>query len=306
MISDTFKDVVRPRNQVIWLLLAFQGGFMNAGGFLAVQRFVSHITGYGTYVGVELGKKNYLGAFEMALAPLFFLAGAAYSGILVDRRILNGREPMIVMGIMSLALINLFIYLAEFSGLLGFFGEPLKLQRDFFLLFCLCFACGMQNGLFSGLTNGQVRTTHLTGPTTDIGLNLVKIFSLDRGDSRRQPLSSANWLRVKVVLLFSLGSLIALLVFEIVTYEGFVVPCVISFFLVWHVRRVLHLAKEEGEGLLPVDSSVVGHELHIARLAILVKHHERLIERHEQLLRSHGQLADGAIDPRLTPDHAEG
>ena len=56
------------------------------------------------------------------------------------------------------------------------------LQRDFLLLFALCFACGLQNGLFSGLTRGQVRTTHLTGPITDIGLNLTKVFTLGRGN----------------------------------------------------------------------------------------------------------------------------
>ena len=64
------------------------------------------------------------------------------------------------------------------------------LQRDYLLLFVLCFACGLQNGLFSGLTRGQVRTTHLTGPITDIGLNLTKIFTLDattRGATNSRP-----------------------------------------------------------------------------------------------------------------------
>ena len=82
------------------------------------------MSGYGTYVGVELGQKDYFAAFEMALAPLFFLGGAIYSGWLVDRRIILGQEPRSAAGMIALAALNLFIYLGEFSGWLREFGEP--------------------------------------------------------------------------------------------------------------------------------------------------------------------------------------
>ena len=80
MIMDVFKNVVARRNQVLWLMLAFQSGFMNAGGYLAVHRFISHMTGYGTYVGVALAQKQYLGAFEMALAPSSWRAPSSPAG----------------------------------------------------------------------------------------------------------------------------------------------------------------------------------------------------------------------------------
>lgn len=295
MISDTFKDVTRPRNQVIWLLLAFQGGFMNAGGFLAVQQFVSHVTGYGTTIGVELGKKNYAGGFELMLAPIFFLFGAAYSGFLVDRRLLQGKEPHIVFGLLSVAFINLLIYIGEYSGLLGVFGEKLIMQRDFFLLFSLCFACGMQNGLFTTVTGGQVRTTHLTGPTTDVGLNLVKVFSLPESDPQRGTLAKKNWNRFRIVMAFTLGSLVALLVFETVTYEGFAVPCVISFFLVWYVRCVLRLSQTETIEHEVVEKAIESDDSPMARL-------NRLIERYEVLVAMQERLLHGANAPYQISD----
>lgn len=257
MRTDIFKDVTARQNQVLWLLLAFQGGFMNTGGFLACHRFVSHMSGYGTYVGVDLGQGRYLGAFEMAFAPLFFLAGAIYSGWLVDRRIILQQEPRLERGMIVMAALNLFIYLGEFSGWLGTFGEPLVLQRDFLLLFALCFACGLQNGLFTGLTKGQVRTTHLTGPITDIGLNLVKARTLERHDPERASLSMLNVLRVKVVLSFLSGSLIATLVFTQMTYEGFAVPAAISLFLNWYVRIVLKVGG--GDSLERHPASLLVH-----------------------------------------------
>lgn len=239
MPTDTFKDVIARRNQILWLSLAFQSGFMNAGGFLACHSFVSHMTGYGTNVGIALGERRYLGAFELAMAPLFFLAGAAYSGWLVDRRVVLGQAPMIRTGIVTLAVLNFLIFAGEELGYLGEFGEPLVLQRDFVLLFSLCFACGLQNGLFTGLTGGQVRTTHLTGPITDIGLNLSKISALDRDDPERRRLAIMNWLRTKIVVAFSGGSMTAILVFPSLTYAGFAIPCVISITLVWYVRKLL-------------------------------------------------------------------
>ncbi|WP_165248732.1 YoaK family protein [Paludisphaera soli] len=240
MRTDVFKNVFGRRNQFLWLSLAFQAGFMNAGGFLACGRFVSHVTGYGTYAGVALGQRDYLIFFEMALAPAFFCMGAVYAGWLVDRRLLLGVEPLVERGILTLALANVVIWLAEISGYLGQFGEPLELQGDVFLLFALCFACGLQNGLFTGLTSGQVRTTHLTGPTTDLGLTAAKIWTLPRDDERRRPLVLANWLRTKIIVAFTGGSMIAVLVFPFVTHEGFAFPAVLSLFLAWYVRWLLH------------------------------------------------------------------
>lgn len=211
---------------------------MNAGGFLACHQFVSHVTGYGTSVGAALGRQSYLGTLELAVAPLCFLAGAIYAGWLIDRRELRGQEPGVIAGFLSLAAANLVVYLGGVSGLFGIFGEPLDLQHDFLLLFLLCFACGLQNGLTTNLTGGQVRTTHLTGPTTDIGLSYARIASLPREDPERLRLVPQNWLRVRIVIAFSAGSMIATLVFHRLAYQGFAAPCVLSAFLAWYVSRL--------------------------------------------------------------------
>ncbi|WP_435011002.1 YoaK family protein [Tundrisphaera lichenicola] len=243
--DNPFKDVIAQRNQPLWLILAFQSGFMNAGGFLACGRFVSHVTGYGTYVGVAFAQRNYLNAVEMGLAPLFFLAGAAYSGWLIDRRLMLGQRPRLLTGVVWLALLNLIICVGEDLGFFGTFGEPLLLQRDFALLFLLSFACGLQNGLFVGVTDGKIRTTHLTGPTTDMGINLAKIFTYRRDDPERGQLSALNWLKTKIAIAFSSGSMIATLVFSMMTYQGFAVPFVTSLGLIWYVHRLLKIGEGE-------------------------------------------------------------
>jgi uncharacterized membrane protein YoaK (UPF0700 family) len=246
MNTAVFKDVHKPSLVCLWLLLAFQSGFMNAGGFLACHRFVSHVTGYSTHIGVSLHQQNFLLALDMAVAPTFFVLGAAYAGWLIDRRMLRNTEPKLGFGIATLAMLNLAIYLGGVLGIFGEFGEPLVLSRDFTLLFFLCFACGLQNGLFLGLTAGQIRTTHLTGPATDIGVNLSKIISLPRRHEERDRLTANTWLKLSILIAFSMGSMISAMVFSMVTYEGFGIPCLISVFLVWYVNLLMAPATDTG------------------------------------------------------------
>lgn len=246
MLADVFRDVHHRRNQPIWLILSFQAGFMNAGGFLALNSFVSHVTGYGTRVGMALGEHSWFQAFELALAPICFLTGAAYAGWLVDRRLMRGQEPRVLGGAITIAALNAIVYAYGEMGYFGHFGGELVLHRNFFMLFALCFACGLQNGLFTGLTSGQVRTTHMTGPSTDIGLGLVKTFSTPRDDPERQKLAIANSLRIRHVLCFSGGSMIATYVFMTWTYEGFVVPLATSLILVVLIQQ--RLAWQEVNG----------------------------------------------------------
>ncbi len=50
-----------PSNWVLfhWFLLSFNAGCINAGGFLATGRFVSHVTGFATFFGVDLANREH-------------------------------------------------------------------------------------------------------------------------------------------------------------------------------------------------------------------------------------------------------
>lgn len=258
MMADIFSNVHDRGVGRLWLLLGFQAGFMNAGGYLACHRFVSHVTGYGTQVGIVFGLGQTLRAMELGLAPAMFIAGAACAGWLVDREILSGREPRLLAGIFIMATMNLAVYLGGVWGVFGPFGEPLELQRDFLLLFFLCFACGLQNGLFTGLTKGQVRTTHITGPSTDIGLGLAKVASLGRDDPRRAEVKAATWLRTRIAAAFTVGSLTATAIFSWAGYGGFAVPCGLSGFLVWYVRKLMWIGAAQAPAPAVSASSGTG------------------------------------------------
>ena len=72
-LSDFSIDT--RRNRVIWFTLAFQAGWINAGGFLACHRFVSHVTGFATQFGVDIAEFRWTDATGMLTVPLFFFNG---------------------------------------------------------------------------------------------------------------------------------------------------------------------------------------------------------------------------------------
>lgn len=54
-----------------WSLLSFNGGCINAGGFLATGRFVSHVTGFATLFGVDMANSQIDAALGILSVPIF-------------------------------------------------------------------------------------------------------------------------------------------------------------------------------------------------------------------------------------------
>src|SRR5690242_11067703 len=95
------------RTHFDWFLLSFLSGSVNAGGFLAAHRFVSHVTGFATLFGVSAANGNLDQALGMLSIPIYFLLGVMVSAYLVDRRENQGRRPhyAIVMSLVALCLV---------------------------------------------------------------------------------------------------------------------------------------------------------------------------------------------------------
>lgn len=235
---SNFNHILRWENQLLWIALAFHAGYLNAGGFLATHRFVSHMTGFGTQVGMNISLKEFAIALEMLLAPLSFIGGAAFAGFLVDRKIVRGKPPKVLIGVACIIALNVIVLVGGIYGLFGTFGEPLLFQRDFFLMFILCFTCGLQNGLFVTVTSGQIRTTHITGLSTDFGLNLVRIRALNKRELS-QTEKRKNRLRLKTIVAFFVGSMLSTIVFIRFEYWGFSYSTMLSILIFFYIKLVI-------------------------------------------------------------------
>lgn len=226
----------QPRNLFIWFLLAFQGGCLNTGGFLAVHRFVSHVTGFATLAGVAGAEMDWSTMFGMILVPIFFLMGVMISAWNVERQRIRNATPRYSF-IFSIIFFNiLLIAVLGTLGYLGEFGEPLSYYRDYYLLFLLSFTCGLQNAVISSASGAVIRTTHLTGPTTDFGIGLVRIWSNRKTPNKEEMF--ATWCRLGIYVSFVLGSLISAYLFIHFKFAGFYLPLGITLFTALRLRAI--------------------------------------------------------------------
>lgn len=226
-------------NLMIWIAMSFQAGTLNIGGFLACHRFVSHVTGFAAFLGVEVANKNYWQAAGMLLVPLFFLLGVMLSAQLIEGRIKAHRKPQYHLTFFLIFAITALIFGLGVQDLFGVFGEPFDQLRDYLLLTLLCLVCGIQNGAVTMASHAVVRTTHLTGVTTDLGLGIVRMLAHIREKQSIEVDLRANITRLAIIFGFGCGSVIGAIVFKKYGYWGFLMPTISSailFLLVFYYR----------------------------------------------------------------------
>lgn len=217
-------------NLKLWSILAFQAGWINGGGFLACHRFVTHTTGFATQFGYDLATAKWSEAVAMITVPIFFLLGSMIGAFYVDRPIhKNGRAKFHIL----FFLIAFFLALATVLGGLGVFGSfggELDITTSYSLIALLCFSSGIQNACSTTASKNYVRTTHLTGYTTDLGISIIRLFSIK--DKEKLSLEKkANTIRLSVLFSFITGTALSSFLFLKIGYLGFAIPTAISIVL---------------------------------------------------------------------------
>lgn len=237
MFNHHFDET--PSNLVVlhWFMLSFNGGCINAGGFLATGKFVSHVTGFATLFGVDITNQQIEAAVGILSVPVFFLLGAFMAGLLIDRPIYQGKKPHFdwVMGLSALCL-----FCAAGGGEslhFGRFGHGIELRQSYILLVLLCLASGLQNGAITSSSGRSVRTTHLSGLTTDLGLGLARLLTFDFKKGPFLKEARANWLRFGSIISFVAGSAVGSWIFLKLGYKGFVLSGLIASYAAWHGRK---------------------------------------------------------------------
>ena len=217
-LSSEQRDTRSDRH--LGCALAFVAGAVNAGGFLAIGRYTSHMTGIVSGMADQLA----LGDFALALAALAawiaFLLGADTTALLINwarRHRLRSQYALSLM--LEAALLLLFglagTHLAGMSNILA----PVT-------VLLLCFIMGLQNAIITKVSGAVIRTTHVTGLSTDIGIELGKLFYYNK---QRIPalvvLANRDKLKLHALLLgfFFVGGVSGALGFKHVGYSATIV-----------------------------------------------------------------------------------
>lgn len=216
------SEVLAGRNIGSWTSLAFGAGFVNATAFLACQRFVTHVTGILTHAGIDEGRWSLFAEYLAVLVS--FVVGAMTAVLILDGRRLRGLPslPWIPLVTVS-ALLALCAGLGQL-GVFGAFGAEVESRRDFVLLWILAFAMGLQNASVANATGSLVRTTHMTGPATDLGVALAFLMLRDTSPDTRYAARRTMILRSSKIAAFILGAVGAALVVPTLHFLSFLIP----------------------------------------------------------------------------------
>lgn len=196
------RSILSFRHAPSWVLLTMAAGAVNAGAFLACRRFVTHVTGTVTLLGMDADNWHLMLDYAVVLAC--FIAGAMTSVLLIDGRHHRGLRPLYELALGVVAALLALVSALGAVGAFGPFGGAVESLPDFALLSILGFAMGLQNAAVATSTGAVVRTTHLTGPATDLGVHLATSFFTE-GERRAQALRQAL-LRVGKIAGFALGA----------------------------------------------------------------------------------------------------
>ncbi|MEO5732603.1 MAG: YoaK family protein [Rubrivivax sp.] len=196
--------------------LAFVAGAINAGGFLAVRQYTSHMTGIVSAMAdsVALGAYPLVGA---GMAALFsFVFGAACSAAMVNyaRRHQMHSEYTLPLLIEALLLLAFGLLGAQFAQTETLF-VPLA-------VLLLCFIMGLQNAVITKLSSAVIRTTHITGIVTDIGIELGKLCYWNGRGPELLPKVRADRARLRILSLLAMsffgGGVVGAVGFKVLGY----------------------------------------------------------------------------------------
>jgi uncharacterized membrane protein YoaK (UPF0700 family) len=140
-------------------LLALGAGCINVVGYLCFRHQpITHLTGTSTEFGLALARGDAGEIAHWGLVILAFLLGAMLSGFIVQQGALRlGRRYGVVLMLESALL---------------FAATPLIHGGHDLGLYLASAACGLQNAMVNTYSGATVRTTHLSGIFTDLGIYL--------------------------------------------------------------------------------------------------------------------------------------
>lgn len=200
--SEMFKHHVHARtlshNKKIASLLSFVAGIVNVAGFLSVKRLTTNVTGHFAFFVDEVFKLHFVESFIYFWFIAFFFLGSFVSNLIVEFITRRNEKFIYIVPI----IIEIFILFT-----IAVFGESLIVNNSNFIAFSLLFAMGLQNSMVTRISNAVVRTTHLTGLFTDLGIELSQLFFY-KEKSYLNKLRSTIFLRLRIISFFFIGGIV--------------------------------------------------------------------------------------------------
>ncbi|MCX7547805.1 YoaK family protein [Xanthomarina sp. F1114] len=197
MFRHQGKSRTLKHNIHLATVLSFVAGLVNVTGFLSFKQLTTNVTGHFALFVNDVSNFEFWKGTIYFLYIFSFLLGSFTSAFLLEK--FNETKKMNVFAlptiIESLILISI-ATLSHFTGLL----HPNT------IICLLLFSMGLQNSYVTKISNAVVRTTHLTGLFTDLGIELSQLL-FPKTTLQRASIKATIKLRIYIICFFFLGGL---------------------------------------------------------------------------------------------------
>jgi uncharacterized membrane protein YoaK (UPF0700 family) len=220
-------------------VLSLTAGFVNGGGFLSFVVFTTNVTGHVATFAEKLAAGDFHTALIIGLWMLLFLMGAFTSSIIINMTGANQRFAYTIP-----IILEIIILLIVANNLDWWLKTPVQDLR--FKAGSLLFAMGLQNAMVSMISGSVVRTTHLTGMFTDLGIELAgKIYDIK--GTKSAALNSRILLRLIIITSFFTGCIVSALLYKSLKLQVFYIPAMLllagMLFDIFRIKTVRYYRK---------------------------------------------------------------
>ncbi|MGC5745943.1 YoaK family protein [Chryseobacterium sp. NFX27] len=208
--------------------LSFVAGIVNITGVLSVKVLTTNITGHFAFFSEEILFKKHQSAFMYLLFILFFLMGSFISSLIIEfyrngKKIRPHTFPIIIE-----------IILLSFVGLSGDLPRAFSLSSHI-IAYILLFSMGIQNSLVTRVSQSVVRTTHLTGLFTDLGIDLSQIV-FNKEYTAHQQLKKSIFLKLVIIICFFSGCIVGGLLYKLFYIKTLLFASGFLVYIIWYDR----------------------------------------------------------------------
>ena len=221
------------------ILLSFVAGLVNITGVLALKTLTTNVTGHFAFFAEEIMRHDYATAFTFLLFTIFFLLGSFLSSFLQELISIKNPNQSHILPITLEIIILIGV---------GFFGTSGGIYTLYGKLtaFLLLLSMGIQNSLVTNISRSTVRTTHLTGLFTDLGIELSQLLFYKKPEEVKK-LKTSIFLRLSIIFFFFLGCFLGGIIYQILEMKTlFVAAAVLLIAQLYDFLRLkFHVIKRE-------------------------------------------------------------
>lgn len=197
MFRHQGKSRTLKHNLRIATILSFVAGIVNVTGFLEFKQLTTNVTGHFALFINDIAEFQFWKGTIYFLYFFSFLFGSFSSSFLIEKY--KGNKK-----------INVFVFPTIIECLLlisiPILYKTTQIKNPDLIVCSLLFAMGLQNSLVTKISNAVVRTTHLTGLFTDLGIELSQLF-FSEAHPHQSKIKETIKLRIYIISFFFLGGL---------------------------------------------------------------------------------------------------